>query len=127
MIQTRGPTAYPTYVSLKYLAQVCTLAENDEKMSSERWRGNPFEEKKKVNWQATFTAEVYESWANIAAHGILILFLLFPCWRQDIGHIRSEIHLAHSYVALPFYPLRGPNLLAGPCGSQPRYYFFSRL
>lgn len=47
MIQTRGPTAYPTYVSLKYLAQVCTLAENDEKMSSERRRGNPFEAKNK--------------------------------------------------------------------------------
>lgn len=118
------------HVSLKYLAQVCTLAENGEKMSSERRRGNPFEAKKKSTGKQPLTAEVYESQANTAAHGILILFLLFPCWRQDTGHIRSEIHLAHSYITLPFYSLRGPNLLAVPCGSQPSgsqpRFFFSR-
>lgn len=95
-------------------------------MRSERRRGNPFETKKKSTGKQTLTAEVYETQENIAAHGTLILFLLFPCWRQAFGHIRSEVPLAHSYVALPFYSLRGPNLLAVPCGSQPRC-FFSRL
>lgn len=53
----------------------------------------------------TLTQEVSaESKENIPAHNILTLFLLlFPCWKQDIGHIRSEVHLAHFYVILSFF------------------------
>lgn len=86
MIQTRGPTAYPTYVSLKYLAQVCTLAENDEKMSSERWRGNPFEEKKKSQLASNLLLQKSMKARQILQHTVsLFCFFSFPAEDRILG------------------------------------------